>query len=158
MKLLIATRGNSLESLLATNARVAEWYLVVDSATHEVSPVHGIGRPFREIAAAASAHGVLTLLSGSADQHSKITLNAGLLAVCFAEELTAREALERWEQGALRYLTVARTGSSVRHRRALDQPWMPGSIRRQASSMNSYIRQPTPRYSHHLQQYGGRGH
>jgi hypothetical protein len=158
MKLLIATRGNRLDSMLAKNAQLAEWYLVVDSATLEVTPVRGLGQPLGELLAAASTHGVTTLLTGSSERHSRMTLNAGWLSVSFAGDLTAREALDRWEHGGLRYYSADRAPSSGKSKHRPEQAWLPRSTGKRTISRNSFLKHLTTPVRHHLQQYAGRGH
>lgn len=101
MKLMFASQGNSLDSLLAPGIDKAEWYLIVDSVTGEVNSIRAIGQPLHDVLAGASTHGVNVLFMGSNAEHSQIRITSDLITVAFVQAITAGEALDRWNIGKL---------------------------------------------------------
>jgi len=158
MKLLFASRGNTLDSMIERDEEKTKWYLVVDTATGDVTPVRAIGQPLPDVLAGASAHGITVFLTGSRGPHSKVTVTPGMIVASFAEEITVKEALERWQHGRLRlfnpsretrrHARVVREGPDVKMRRLYNAADVKGIS----------AKKTPPRVQHHLQQYAGRGH
>jgi predicted Fe-Mo cluster-binding NifX family protein len=99
MKVLIASRGNTLDSALACDIENAEWYLVVDTGRHQIDALKACGQPLQTVLHGAVAHGITVILTGSQDQHSRVTSTGGLIRASCGGARTVGEALEAWLHG-----------------------------------------------------------
>lgn len=96
MKVLIAARGNSLDSRLASDLENAEWYLVVDTGRHEIDALKACGQPAQALLHGALAEGITVLLTGSKEQHTPGSIPGGITTVSFHDAMTVGQALEAW--------------------------------------------------------------
>ena len=161
MKALIAADGKTLGSSISKRFGHARWYLIVDPESDTVVEQLENVNPedHHEVVAKAAARGVTTIITGNVGPRSYELMSLHNLQVAHAKRMTARAALVRFKEGALKILDAPTVRRNVEEHALLlqgrRQQFRKG--RRLTTGKGSYSG-GAPRGQHHLQQYAGRGH
>ncbi len=155
MKVLVASEGTSIDSMVARRLTLAATYIVVDLDTMRLHVIPGQElKDHQSIIEAAQAWGVDAIIAGNIAPRFQERLSAAKLRAALAGSVKVRDALERFKNGQLHLLdlsdfqkTIEEHEGILRARRGAIPPFRHnggGTGRAQSR--------------HHLQQYGGRGH
>ncbi len=159
MKVLIASVGNRLESLVAKRFEHASWYLLVDMETRSTEVLQHITPQDRHAALEkAATQGVSVVIAGKFGESSLKLLRAHDMRAALLHGIAAHEAIDKIRASAVALLqcealtqekgaVVATLHRPIPKRRG---PKIPVTV--------SPYHSDSPRGHHHLQQYAGRGH
>ena len=158
MKYLVASSGNTLESLVVKRFEHATWYLLVDDQMNalEAKQHHSPHDRHVMLAKAIREH-VRTVVAGKFGEHTLKTMVENDLDAAAVHGMTAREAIRKIQKYDILLVSAADlTEEKERVEVAAGQP-----LRGQTQEMtrdSAHSKLGTGRPHHHLQQYGGRGH
>jgi predicted Fe-Mo cluster-binding NifX family protein len=159
MKVLIASVGQRLESLVAKRFEHASWYLLVDVETHamEVLP-HRTPQDRHAALEEAGKQGASVVVAGKFGESSLKLLRTHGMRAALLHGIAAHEAIEKIRASAVPLLqpeglAQEKTPAVATLLRPIPKQRGP-RVPLSASPYNS----DSPRGHHHLQQYAGRGH
>ena len=161
MKVLIAADGKTLDSRIAKRFGHAVWYLIVDLESDKViERLENLrSEDHHEVVPKAAERGVTTIVTGNIGPRSYELISLHNLQVAHAKQITARAALLRLKEGALKILDAPTLRKNTEEHEQLllgrRAQFRKGRKSESARAMYSSV---IPRGQHHLQQYGGRGH
>lgn len=159
MKILIASVGNRLESLIAKRFEHAAWYLLVDVETRAMETLqHRTPHDRHAALEKAATQGVSAVVAGKFGESSLKLLRTHNMRAALLHGIAAQEAIEKIHASIVPLLrpealaqekgtVVATLSRPIPKRRGPKVPFT-------ASPHSS----DSPRGHHHLQQYAGRGH
>ena len=115
MKVLIATQGTTLDSPMAKRFGHAPYYLKVDSDTMQVQVIDNAEHPDETHATIPQMvkRGVELFITGNIGPQAFALTDSLNRKVALARKMTAREALERLQEGELEILTAPTLKRSV---------------------------------------------
>ena len=112
MKILVATKGPSLDSPVAKRFGHAPYFLVYDTKRGQAKIIEKpSGANHHAIIPQADADGVRVFITGNIGPHAYKLISSLNLQVALARNMSARKAIEKLKKGELKILD----GPTVRH-------------------------------------------
>ena len=112
MKILVATKGPSLDSPVAKHFGQAPYFLIYDTKRDKVKVIEKpAGGNQHAIIPQADADGVRVFITGNIGPHAYKLISSLNLQVALARNMSAQRAIKKWKNGELKILD----GPIVRH-------------------------------------------
>jgi predicted Fe-Mo cluster-binding NifX family protein len=148
MKILVAAEGNTLESQVSKRFERSGWFLFIDTEVHTLEALQPrTPRDQHTMLSRAAQLRVSAVIAGRINFGNLRLLSSLNVHVAYAHNMSARQALEKLDNGELQALVVPKQTRNL-----------PRGKNQKTAGFRQRFAAGTPRGQHHLQQYAGRGH
>lgn len=157
MKFLVATVGNTLESLVAKQFEHAAWYLIVDDTTRTFDAARNLSpNDHHAILTRASSDDVDIVIGGKFTLGSLKQIVSRDLRIAHAHGISVQEAMAKIKAGEIP--TQSELGPREVAEKVMPMQRVVTMRGKQKKVLGAGYAAGSLRGQHHLQQYGGRGH